>query len=342
MKLDSARGRWLLAVAVLGSGIAFLDATVVNVALPDIGRDLHASTSTLQWILNGYTLTLASLILLGGSLGDRYGRRRIFVYGTGLFTIASLLCAVAPNAELLVAARLVQGVGGALLTPGSLAMVESGFRRADRARAIGAWSGLSAVAGALGPLVGGVLVGAISWRAVFVINLPIGIFIVVMALTPNLPPPYFPVSCAFLPHLPYHPPLLLCVIASVACADRLPGCRAAFPEPDDAALDLLLAPIQRRERGDVRRLRSAQRSVLPARGFLADLARLLAARSGCRLAADHGSDAPALSSRGGRCATDRPEDSVDRRAAIVAAPTVDTSHPRSTVQRPARTSLVWG
>jgi EmrB/QacA subfamily drug resistance transporter len=181
VSFDSAPGRWLLAVAVLGSGIAFLDATVVNVALPDIGRDLHASTSTLQWILNGYTLTLASLILLGGSLGDRYGRRRIFVFGTGLFTIASLLCAVAPNAELLVVARLVQGVGGALLTPGSLAMVESGFRPADRARAIGAWAGLGGVAGALGPLVGGVLVAAVSWRAVFLINLPLGIFIVVMA-----------------------------------------------------------------------------------------------------------------------------------------------------------------
>jgi EmrB/QacA subfamily drug resistance transporter len=181
VRLDSASGRWLLAVAVLGSGIAFLDATVVNVALPDIGRDLHASTSTLQWILNGYVLTLASLILLGGSLGDRYGRRRIFVTGTGVFTIASLLCAVAPNAELLVAARLIQGVGGALLTPGSLAMVESGFRRADRPRAIGAWSGLGGVAGALGPLVGGLLVGAVSWRAVFLINLPLGIFIVVMA-----------------------------------------------------------------------------------------------------------------------------------------------------------------
>jgi EmrB/QacA subfamily drug resistance transporter len=181
VSFDSAPGRWVLAVAVLGSGIAFLDATVVNVALPDIGRDLHASTSTLQWILNGYVLTLASLILLGGSLGDRYGRRRVFVFGTGVFTIASLLCAVAPNAELLVTARLVQGVGGALLTPGSLAMVESGFRPADRARAIGAWSGLSAVAGALGPLVGGLLVGAVSWRAVFLINLPIGIFIVVMA-----------------------------------------------------------------------------------------------------------------------------------------------------------------
>src|ERR1700727_4062103 len=111
VSLRSAPGRWLLVVAVLGSGIAFLDATVVNVALPNIGHDLHASTSTLQWILNGYVLTLASLILLGGSLGDRYGRRRIFVYGTGLFTVASLLCALAPHAELLVVARLVQGVG---------------------------------------------------------------------------------------------------------------------------------------------------------------------------------------------------------------------------------------
>src|ERR1700761_9032225 len=132
MSFDSAPGRWLLAVAVLGSGIAFLDATVVNVALPDIGQDLHASTSTLQWILNGYSLTLAALILLGGSLGDRYGRRRVFVWGTSVFTIASLLCAVAPNAELLVVARLV-------------------------------------------------LVGAVSWRVVFLINLPLGIFIVVMA-----------------------------------------------------------------------------------------------------------------------------------------------------------------
>ena len=122
--------------------MAFLDGTVVNVALPDIGRDLGASTSALQWILNGYLLTLASLILLGGSLGDRYGRRRVFVLGIGLFTAASLLCAVAPSAELLIFARLLQGIGGALLTPGSLAIIEASFRPGDRARAIGAWSGL--------------------------------------------------------------------------------------------------------------------------------------------------------------------------------------------------------
>ena len=177
----STAGRWVLAVAVLGSGMALLDGTVVNVALPDIGRDLGASTSSLQWILNGYLLTLASLILLGGSLGDRYGRRRIFVLGTGLFTAASLLCAVAPNAELLVGARLLQGIGGALLTPGSLAMIESSFRPTDRAAAIGAWSGLGGVAAALGPLVGGYLVEAVSWRAIFLINLPLGILVMTMA-----------------------------------------------------------------------------------------------------------------------------------------------------------------
>src|SRR3977135_2171575 len=118
--------------------MVFLDGTVVNVAVPDIGRDLGASTSALQWILNGYLLTLAALILLGGSLGDRYGRRRTFVSGAILFTLASLLCAIAPTSELLSLARLVQGVGGALLTPGSLAMIEASFRPEDRARAIGA------------------------------------------------------------------------------------------------------------------------------------------------------------------------------------------------------------
>ena len=134
LALGTASGRWVLGVAVLGSGMAFLDGTVVNVALPAIGRDLGASTSALQWILNGYLLTLASLIMLGGSLGDRYGRRRVFVLGTSLFTVASLLCAVAPSAELLVAARLLHGIGGALLTPGSLAMIEASFRPGDRAQ----------------------------------------------------------------------------------------------------------------------------------------------------------------------------------------------------------------
>jgi EmrB/QacA subfamily drug resistance transporter len=177
----SRPGRWVLAIAVLGSGIVFLDGTVVNVALPRIGDDFDSETSSLQWILNGYMLTLASLILLGGSLGDRYGRRRIFVIGVAWFTAASLLCALAPSADALIAARLLQGVGGALLTPGSLAMIESSFRPGDRARAIGAWSGLGGVAIALGPLLGGYLVEAVSWRAIFLINVPIGLFVAVTA-----------------------------------------------------------------------------------------------------------------------------------------------------------------
>jgi EmrB/QacA subfamily drug resistance transporter len=171
----------VLAVAVLGSGMAFLDGTVVNVALPTIGRDLNASTGALQWILNGYTLALASLILLGGSLGDRHGRRQIFVLGVCIFTVASLLCAVSPTVEFLIGARVVQGIGGALLTPGSLAMIEAAFRPSDRPRAIGAWSGLTGVASAVGPLLGGYLVQAFSWRAVFLLNLPIGALVVALA-----------------------------------------------------------------------------------------------------------------------------------------------------------------
>lgn len=183
---QSTAGRWLVAVTVAGSGMAFLDGTVVNVALPDIGRDLNASTSALQWILNGYLLTLASLILLGGSLGDRLGRRRVFQAGVVLFTVASLGCAVAPTVEMLIVARLVQGIGGALLTPGSLAIIQASFRPADRARAIGAWSGLGGVATAFGPLLGGWLIAAISWRAIFLINLPIGVF-VFLAATRHVP-----------------------------------------------------------------------------------------------------------------------------------------------------------
>jgi EmrB/QacA subfamily drug resistance transporter len=183
---QSTAGRWLLAVTVAGSGMAFLDGTVVNVALPDIGRDLNASTSALQWILNGYLLTLASLILLGGSLGDRLGRRRVFQAGVVLFTVASAGCAAAPTVETLILARLVQGVGGALLTPGSLAIIQASFRPADRARAIGAWSGLGGVATAFGPLLGGWLIAAISWRAIFLINLPIGVF-VFLAATRHVP-----------------------------------------------------------------------------------------------------------------------------------------------------------
>ena len=178
IRYDSPVGRWVLGVTVLGSGIAFLEATVVNVALPAIGADLDADVAGLQWTINGYLLTLAALILLGGSLGDRYGRRRIFNIGVVWFVGASALCAVAPSIEVLIAARIVQGIGGALLTPGSLAIIEASFHPDDRGRAIGAWSALGGVAAAVGPLVGGWLIEAVSWRAIFLINIPLGAFVV--------------------------------------------------------------------------------------------------------------------------------------------------------------------
>ncbi len=181
LAFSSAQGRWVLAATVLGSGIAFLDSTVVNVALPHIGEDLDTDVGGLQWVLNGYLLAVSSLILLGGSLGDRFGRKRIFQIGIIVFAVASLLCAVAPNELMLVAARILQGVGGALLTPGSLAILEASFRPEDRSRAIGAWSGLSGVASAIGPFLGGWLVDAASWRWIFLINLPLALFVVVVA-----------------------------------------------------------------------------------------------------------------------------------------------------------------
>ncbi len=178
VKYGSTQGRWVLVVTVLGSGIAFLDATVVNIGLPAIGSDLDASISGLQWVLNGYLLTLAALILLGGSLGDRLGRRRMFMLGVTWFTIASAICAASPNITFLIVARILQGVGGALLTPASLAIIEATYRKEDRARAIGAWSALTGVSTAIGPLVGGYLISAVSWRAIFFLNLPLGVFVV--------------------------------------------------------------------------------------------------------------------------------------------------------------------
>ncbi|MEY9968416.1 EmrB/QacA subfamily drug resistance transporter [Streptacidiphilus sp. MAP12-16] len=177
----SARGRWVLAATVLGSAIASIDATVVGIALPAIGRDFGSDLATLQWVVTAYTLTLASLLLVGGALGDRYGRRRVFVIGVIWFALASALCGAAPGPGVLIAARALQGVGAALLTPGSLAILEASFRREDRGKAIGAWSGLSGVATAIGPFLGGWFVQAVSWRLIFAINLPLAALVVVVA-----------------------------------------------------------------------------------------------------------------------------------------------------------------
>lgn len=182
IRYGSPQGWWVLGATIGGSAIAFLDSTVVNVALPVLGQELGANVSGLQWVLNGYMLALASLILLAGSLGDHYGRRRMFLIGVAWFAVASLLCAVAQTVGQLVAARVLQGVGGALLTPGSLAIIQASFVARDRGKAIGAWSGIGALAGALGPFVGGFLVDGVGWRWVFLVNVPLAIVVIVIAL----------------------------------------------------------------------------------------------------------------------------------------------------------------
>ncbi|MDQ6874885.1 MAG: MFS transporter [Actinomycetota bacterium] len=181
LEYATARGRWVIAATVLGSGVAALDATVVGIAVPAIGRDFALGVESLQWVVNGYTLSLAGLLLAGGALGDRYGRRRMFLVGVVWFAVASLLCGIAPNAPVLIAARILQGVGGALLTPGSLAILQASFAPADRARAIGAWSGLGGVATAAGPFLGGYLISAVSWRWVFLINLPLALAVLAIS-----------------------------------------------------------------------------------------------------------------------------------------------------------------
>jgi EmrB/QacA subfamily drug resistance transporter len=182
VQLGTAAGRWVVLATVLASGMAFLDATAVNVALPAIGEDLDSGLAGLQWILSGYTLALASLILLGGALGDRYGRRRVFVVGVVWFAVTSLGCGLAQTTGQLITARVLQGVGGALLTPGSLAIIQSSFPPGDRPRAIGLWSALGGVAGLVGPFLGGFLVDAVSWRWVFLVNAPLAVVVVLVAV----------------------------------------------------------------------------------------------------------------------------------------------------------------
>jgi EmrB/QacA subfamily drug resistance transporter len=174
--------RWTLTATVLGSGMTFLDGTVVNVALPALQADLHASISDIQWVIEAYALLLGALILVGGSLGDQFGRKRVFLSGMLFFTAASIMCGVATSPPMLIAGRALQGLGAAFLVPGSLSIISSTFAEAERGRAIGTWSGFTAMTTAIGPVTGGWLIEHVSWRAVFFINVPLAILVLVLSL----------------------------------------------------------------------------------------------------------------------------------------------------------------
>ena len=177
-----ASGRWVLAATILASSMAFIDGTVVNVALPSLQQNLNASAIGVQWVVEAYSLFLSALLLVGGSLGDRFGRRRIFCLGVGIFALASAACGLAGNINQLILARCIQGIGGALLVPGSLAIISASFDEERRGKAIGTWSGFSAMTTAIGPVFGGWLIEHVSWRAVFFINVPIALVVIVLSL----------------------------------------------------------------------------------------------------------------------------------------------------------------
>jgi EmrB/QacA subfamily drug resistance transporter len=177
-----AQAPWVLAATIIGSAMVFIDGTITNVALPQIQERLGASAVDAQWIVTAYALFLAALILIGGSLGDHYGRRRIFLLGVGIFTVASVACGLALTPGHLIAARAVQGVGGALLVPGSLAIIGASFREENRGKAIGTWSGFTGITTAIGPVLGGYLVDNVSWRAAFLLNVPLAIAVILIAV----------------------------------------------------------------------------------------------------------------------------------------------------------------
>src|SRR5499427_4288735 len=181
-KCGQLQRRWTLAATILGSSMVFIDGTVVNVALPALQSNLHATVTDVQWVIEAYTLFLAALLLLGGSLGDRFGRKKIYAIGIALFALASIWCGLAPNIDQLIMARAAQGIGGALLVPGSLAIISATFNEADRGHAIGTWSGATAITTAFGPLLGGWLIEHVSWRAVFFINVPLALVVIALVL----------------------------------------------------------------------------------------------------------------------------------------------------------------
>src|SRR2546429_3188491 len=179
---SKSRGRWVLAATILASSMAFIDGTVVNVALPALQTNLNATATDVQWVVESYALFLSALLLVGGSLGDHYGRRRIFLLGVAIFAVASGACGLVGNIHQLIVARAFQGFGAALLVPGSLAIISSSFSENERGRAIGTWSGFSAITTAVGPVLGGWLIEHVSWRAVFFINLPLALVVILISL----------------------------------------------------------------------------------------------------------------------------------------------------------------
>src|SRR2546423_676348 len=181
-RCGKAQRRWTLAATILGSSMVFIDGTVVNVALPALQTKLNATATDVQWVVEAYTLFLAALLLFGGSLGDRFGRKKIYAIGVAVFALASIWCGIAPSIHQLIIARAAQGVGGALLVPGSLAIISATFSEEDRGRAIGTWSGATAITTALGPLLGGWLIEHVSWRAVFFLNVPLALGVIALVV----------------------------------------------------------------------------------------------------------------------------------------------------------------
>src|SRR5438067_10739713 len=181
-KCGKAQRRWTLSATSLGSSMVFIDGTVVNVALPALQTKLNATATDVQWVVEAYTLFLAALLLLGGSLGDRLGRKKIYAIGVAVFALASVWCGLAPNIQQLIVARSAQGIGGALLVPGSLAIISATFGEEERGKAIGTWSGATAITTALGPLLGGWLIEHVSWRAVFFLDVPLALAVIVLVV----------------------------------------------------------------------------------------------------------------------------------------------------------------
>ena len=179
---SQAHPHWIVATTILASSLAFIDGSVINVGLPAIGATFRGDGADLQWVINIYLLPLSALLLIGGAAGDRFGRTRLLVIGTTLFAIASLACALAPSLVWLLAGRAAQGIGGALLMPNSLAILGASFSGVARGRAIGIWASASAIMSAAGPVIGGWLIDATGWRAIFLLNLPPAIGAIILAL----------------------------------------------------------------------------------------------------------------------------------------------------------------